>query len=326
MKTIKYTIIISFSFLFFTTHLNAQQLAHFTAYRDYWSVLNPAAMSNNLIINEMNVSVAASYRQQWVALAENSPKTQVLNFELNPGYGNVITGGHIINDSEGEIDHTGIYGQFAYRIKWGRRIDQALVIGLSGGIQMYRANLYKINQSAQEPESLAEAGNDNAYSPDFSLGLFYHYDDDFYAGFSIPQTFGINPSFRSASGIISYDRQQHYYLIVGGYIPVSWIGNSDDSFIEPSMWVRYTSNAPISVDGNIRYQISEIFWAGAGGTVGFGDQFSTTINIEAGSVISEAVDLDGQLKIGFGFEIPLGIYRKGFGAGMEINAVYSWGN
>ena len=124
--------------------------------------------------------------------------------------------------------------------------------------------------------------------------------------------------------MITYDRQQHYYVIVGGYIPVNWIGNSDDSFLEPSMWLRYTENAPLSVDANIRYQISEIFWAGAGGTFGLGTQLSSTLNIEAGSVISEAVDLDGQLKIGFGFEIPLGLYRRGFGAGLEVNAVYSW--
>lgn len=300
----------------------AQQLPAFSIYRDHWNVLNPASISNNYLVNEWYHSVGASYRQHWWK-AEGSPNTQVINAEfILPDYDQIITGGHIIRHQTGLIDQTGLYGQFAYRIEMGRRIEQALVFGLHAGIVQYRAQLNEIEFAETE---IAALENDQLYHPDFSLGAFYYYSDLFYAGISVPQVFGLNTTFRDTlDNTFNIERIQHFYGVAGGYIPVSWFG-TEASFLEPSVWIRYAPGSPISADANLRYQISDFYWLGVGVGSGTGAAFSARLHFETGMILGESVNLyNGQFKIGLSFDLPLGVYRSVFGNSAEINLIYSW--
>ena len=146
-KNILSLFILLFLLTGFIAQVHAQQLPAFSIYRDHWNVINPASISNNYLVNEWYNSVGVSYRQHWWK-AEGSPNTQVINAEfILPDYDNIITGGHIIRHQTGLIDQTGLYGQFAYRLEMGRRIEQALVFGLNAGIVQYRARLDKIRRS-----------------------------------------------------------------------------------------------------------------------------------------------------------------------------------
>lgn len=314
----KIYILIAFSFLL--QNVDAQQLYHFTKYRDQWNVLNPASLSNNYLINEMNMSIGATHRQMWLGI-EGAPSTQLLNWEFIPEDYNVTLGAHIINDKTGILGHTGIYGQFAYRLDIGRRVEQGISIGLNAGIIQYRGKYGNLDASELNGELLED---DNVIFPDFGIGAFYYYSDLFYAGLSIPQTFGLELSFRGTDGDLFQKRVQHVYAIVGGYFPVNWFG-SDISFLEPSLWLRYVPNAPLSADLNVRYQISELFWTGLGTGLGFGDRLTSTLRFEAGVVLGETLDLiNSQIKIGFGFDLAFAEYRQEFGNSIEINVVYSW--
>lgn len=300
----------------------AQQLPAFTVYRDHWNVINPASISNNYLVNEWYFSAGASYRQQWWK-SEGSPNTQVLNFEaVLPEYDRIVTGGHILRHQTGVIDHTGLYGQFAYRIELGRRTEQALVVGLNAGIVQYRADFTDINFAEAEEIPI---GRDLIYHPDFSLGAFYYHSDLFYAGISVPQVFGLNTTFRDTSdNQFNIQRIQHVYSVVGGYIPVSWFG-TEASYIEPSAWIRYVPGSPISLDANLRYQISDFYWIGLGAGSGTGAAFSARLHFETGMILGESLNIySGQFKIGIGFDVPLGVYRSAFGNSAELNLIYSW--
>ena len=129
---------------------------------------------------------------------------------------------------------------------------------------------------------------------------------------------------------IHFDSQadNHYFVkkvrqinaVGGGYIDAPFFGN-DGAFLEPTIWLRYLPESKnVTFDLNLRAKVSNSFWAGAGYNL-----FSNTVNIETGSMLSESIGLDdGQLKIGFGFGIPLGSRWPGLGGIGEVNVSYSW--
>lgn len=316
------TSILLFAFnIFFAVTVLGQQLANYTLYRDHWNILNPAAISNNYILNELTNSLNASYHRQWNEIDdEGAPTLQTIGFEHVAETFDVVFGGHIINDKTGFIGNTGLYGNFAYRLEMGRRFDQTLSIGLSAGIVQYRARVDKIAFADPEVGALE---NDKHYFPDFSLGIFYHYDDRIYAGFSVPQTFGLDTRFRTENRDFTVERQQHFYAVVGAYFDAAFFGN-ESSFIEPSLWLKYVPDAPMSFDANTRYQYGETFWIGVGGGFSLGEQLVKNLHFETGVIIGEGVGVNyGQMKLGFGFDLFLGKVST-LGNGFEVNAVYCW--
>ncbi|MFM9948319.1 MAG: hypothetical protein ACKV1O_10310, partial [Saprospiraceae bacterium] len=60
--------------------IQAQQTPLTTLYRDQWSILNPAAISNNYLLNDRTMTLSASWREQWWNVPE-SPRTQSINWE-----------------------------------------------------------------------------------------------------------------------------------------------------------------------------------------------------------------------------------------------------
>lgn len=305
-----------------SSFLEAQQLPLYNIYRDHWNILNPAAVSNNYLINEWEQSIGVSYRHQWLGI-EGAPATGVANWEWVRDDLNSVFGGHIINDRTGEISQTGVYGQYAYKIEFGGRADQSVTIGLSAGLVQYRANLSEIQFFDAQEESVTD---DNLLHPDFGLGVFYHFEDRYYAGISMPQIIGLNTRFVTPDRDFNIDRVQHLYAVVGGYFQVTWFGN-ETSFVEPSMWVKYAPNAPLNIDLNARYQISELIWVGTGVGTGFGIDQSLAMHFETGLILGEQSNImNGQFKVGMGFDLPIsGGYGADFKSAIEINMIYSFG-
>lgn len=303
------------------TQLTAQQLPNFTIYRDQWNVINPAALSNNYIINEMNYTIGGSYRRNWLNV-KDAPQTQILNFEMVWEDRNAVIGAHVINDRTGKLGQTGFYGNYAYILDMGGRTDRALVIGLGAGLVQYAAKLSEIDfpDLSNRPSI-----NDNLMYPDFSLGAFFYEEDNYYLGVSVPQVFGLDTRFVSENGRYDVKRLPHIYAVAGKYIN-SFLGNST-SFFELSGWARYVPNAPFSLDVNGRWQISELYWVGLGMGVAAGqEQLTGSVKVETGFVLGEQVRLEnGQFKLGFAYEqpyiAPLGRY---FGGALEVHLLYSW--
>ena len=302
------------------TGLQAQQLPNFTIYRDQWNVINPAALSNNYIINEMNYTVGGSYRRNWLNV-QDAPQTQILNFEMVWEDRSSVFGAHVINDKTGKLGQTGFYGNYAYILDMGGRTDRALVIGLGAGLVQYGAKLSEIDfpDLSNRPSI-----DDNLLFPDFSLGAFFYEEDRYYLGVSIPQVFGLDTRFTAENGRYDVKRLPHVYG-GGGYYFDSFLGNST-SFLEVSSWLRYVPNAPLSIDVNGRLQISELYWAGIGLGGAIGQQKSMSVRAETGFVFGEQVRIEnGQFKLGIAYDqpliSPLGRY---FGGAFEVHLLYSW--
>ncbi len=301
--------------------LDAQQTPLFSVYRDQWAVLNPAALSNNYLLNHRTMSLSGAWHVQWWNLP-SSPRTQALSWELVAEEQNSTFGVHALNDQTGEIGQTGLYGRYAYRISMGKRTPHALLIGLSAGAVQYRANLAEIE--FPDPGAIPTQ-NLRSIRPDFGFGLFYHYDDRYYAGLSVPQTLGFLTRFEQDGNVVAIRRIPHIYAVLGGYWSAPWLGN-ETSFIEPSLWLKYAPNSPLNADLNLRAQVSELVWVGTGVNAGLGVQAGVALHFEAGLFFGDQVQLfDGQLKTGFAFDLPVtqGLARV-FGGSAEVVVVYAW--
>lgn len=308
-------------FVLLTFNLRAQQLPNFTIYRDQWNVINPAALSNNYLINELNYTVGASYRRNWLNV-QDAPQTGILNFEMVLEEQNSVIGAHVISDKTGKLGQTGFYGHYAYILDMGGRTDRALVIGLGAGLVQYGAKLSEIDfpDLANRP-----AINDNLLFPDFSLGAFFYEEDNYYLGVSVPQVFGLDTKFKAEDARYDVKRLPHVYAVAGKYFD-SFLGNST-SFLEVSSWLRYVPNAPISLDVNGRLQISELYWAGLGfGAAASGQQKTFSVRAETGFVLGEQVRIEnGQFKLGLAYDQPLAApLGRYFGGAFEVHLLYSW--
>lgn len=299
----------------------AQQTPIFSVYRDQWSLLNPAAISNNYLLNKRTMTLSATWREQWWNMPE-SPSTQLLNWEWVQEDFNSTWGLQIMNDRTGQIGQTGLYGRYAYRIELGGRTPHALTFGLQAGMVQYRARLDQIE--FPNPADLLLA-NQTTFRPDIGMGAFYHYSDRYYAGISVPQTFGFFTPFRNEDFELGLRRIPHIYMVLGGYWDATWLGNST-SFIEPSLWVKYVPGGTVNVDVNVRVQMSEIVWAGAGINSGLGVQPGLALHLETGLFLGEQIRIeDRHFKIGFGFDLPLThSISSVFGSSAEVNLIYSW--
>jgi len=329
------TLLLSIYCLLLSIDATAQQLPLFTQYRDNWTQINPASLYNGYINYEHDVAIGISHRQQWTDPdLIGAPITTMAQFQYVVEDYNFFTGGYILNDQTGHIGTTGVYGNFAYQIPLGKgRIDQTLSVGISGGLVQYSVDI---------PDGLATSNNSSSlfsekiFYPDFGAGLFYHYDEKFYAGVSIPQLFGLNLEVRNEenpASSFSLVRVRHYYAVIGGYFDFDFL-DSETAFFEPSIWIRYVDNVPLSFDVNFRYKPSDYFWLGLG--YGSATVLSTVreqmdinpgkhiLHLEAGITLPYMFNPEGNLKIGFGYDVQLSEYLNSFGNSFEIHVIYSW--
>lgn len=317
-----YRLQLMFAFLAFSVFAEAQQLPLFTQYRDNITVINPAAVNSSYWLYDQNLSFGASYRNQWVGL-KNSPTTATLRGDYLMDNGNtfsLLTGGHLIHDVTGPTGFSGLYGKVGGVIS-GDPYYSGISVALNFGLVQYRVDASEIIYRDEGDAIGAE--NHTQFFPDVGFGLFAYtqlnggiFDDDYlYGGVSVPQVIGLELAFEGADGEFITQRIQHFYGVLGLYKFLR-----DDSFVEPSIWIRYAPNAPVSADFNLRYQMQNNFWIGAGGSLG---GFAHT---EFGFILGDNVGFVNTMKIGYSFDYSFSSYGPFAGGTHEINVSYSLEN
>jgi type IX secretion system PorP/SprF family membrane protein len=297
----------------------SQQLSLFSQYRENQTIINPAAVGSSYLGYGQNMTFGASYRSQWQGF-ENAPTTANLRADFLYTQGSPVSimgGGYVLNDQTGPIGLTGAYGRIG-----GLLSDDpyygGVSVGLSFGMVQYRVNGSEIHLR-QDGDILS--GNDvNKLFPDVGLGVFGYkmldggaFDGDYvYGGLSVPQVIGLDLSFQDESGDIHTTRVQHFYGMLGYY---KFLRN--DGFLEPSLWVKSAPNVPVNIDFNLRYQMAQNFWIGAGGAT------SKAFHFEAGFLLGENLGFDNTLRIGYGYDYSFSSFGPYTGGSHEINISYS---
>ncbi len=299
----------------------AQQMPLFTQYREMQGVINPAAINYGYFTDHHKGSIGVSFRRQWLEM-EGPPTTQILRgeyFAADHTGVTMLTGGYLINDQTGPTGFTGLYGRIAGVITSDAEYG-GLSFGLAAGGVQYRIKTTELK--LHDPGDIRATQDRTQFYPDLSLGAFWYQrldglaDDDYvYAGASIPQVMGLDLSV--PTGIsqkeVRLQRVRHYYAQAGWY---HFLG--EGTFIEPSVWLRYVPNAPLSVDLNVRYQAGGNFWVGAGGSI------QGNFHAETGFIFGKNMGADSNVKVGYGFDYSTKTYGPFVGTTHEINLSFAF--
>lgn len=299
----------------------AQQLPLFTQYRENAGVINPAAVNYAYMLYEHNISAGISYRSQWTGLTA-APKTQTFRGEyMTVDYEpvNLLAGGYLINDQTGPTGFTGFYGKIGGVLSEDPYYG-GISAALSFGAVQYRVNVTDL--ILRDAGDITATDDHHKIFPDVGVGIFAYQrilggaleDDIVYGGVSVPQALGLDLEFADENGSFNTKRVQHMYGQLG-FIKFLY----DDSFIEPSIWVKYAPEAPVHVDINLRYQMAYNVWVGAGYSSAGG------IHLETGLLIGDKSSYSN-FRVGYGFGHSFTSFGPFVGTTHEINIAYSLGN
>lgn len=296
--------------------VQAQQLSLFTQYRDNAGIVNPAAVESDWLAFGQNITFGASYRAQWAGL-ENAPRTLAARGSYLYADGSGVTlmaGGYLMNDQTGPTGFTGLYGRIAGIVTQDPEVG-GFSIGLGAGAVNYRVNASEIR--LRDAGDVVGSADQSQFFPDVSLGLYFYHlvgrnDDYIYAGLSVPQVIGLDLTFQDENGEYTTKRVQHFYGMLGFY---KFFDN--DSFLEPSLWVKYAPGAPINADLNLRYYLPVNFWIGAGGST------AGSVHLETGIVLGDTAGFDQTFRIGYGFGYSFSSFGPAAGTSHEINLAFS---
>jgi len=148
--------------------------------------------------------------------------------------------------------------------------------------------------------------------PDFGVGAMLYYDNRYYVGVSVPQTFGLALDYREDDNDFSIQRVQHYYGTLGANIQMR-----DDSWLVLSSEMRYVENAPFYFNGRLKYEYRNLFWVS--GSMASSKEMTANVG-----VIIESGSTSNLLKLGYSFSSFLENYGPTYGTSHEIGIVYSW--
>ena len=232
--------------------VHAQQDPQFTQFMYNKLAVNPAYSGARGV-----PFVTAIYRNQWIGF-DGAPKSILASFNspfLTPRVGVGLTVSHLQIGLDKDF-HASL--AYSYDLIPDEKIS--LRAGIMGSIRSLSMDFTKAVTS--DP---AGPGGDNSLDVDkigsifgnVGAGLYFTYDDRFYAGFSVPRIYTNSIGINSTPGIQSAKEVQHFYGMAGAIIPLA-----EDFNLMPAILTKYVKNAPFDVDVNVNLEIKEKIIAG----------------------------------------------------------------
>jgi len=259
-----------------------QQDAMYSQYMFNQLIINPAYAGNHEVINSNLL-----FRDQWVGI-DGAPVTQTFSVDAPLHKDKVGVGLTVYNDKIGITKKTGVYFEYAYRIKFKNSI---LALGLQGGVSHLRANYTDVQYTnTNNLNDVAFSQDLNEFAPNFGTGLFYN-TDRFYFGLSVPYL--MRKSMFQKQNVQGYRQYQHYFLTTGYVFDIN-----PDVKIKPSLLVKYVEGAPLELDVNANVWFYDRLSLGA--SYRTGDSFDALLEIQ----------LNDQIKIGYAFDYTLTELQK----------------
>jgi type IX secretion system PorP/SprF family membrane protein len=188
-------------------------------------------------------------------------------------------GGNLSYDRIGSRSGYSAMANFAYHLRFNSK-DLRLSFGASAGIN---GNQYDFNELVvTDPSDPAFLSANRSLSPQFGAGA-YLYGKKGYLGLSAPKLLQKSIDNNTSNSIV----QRHYYLAAGYVFSLNSVFD-----LKPSILVKYTQNAPITVDVNLSAQMFNKFW------VGGMFRFKESVGLNASYQIND------QFMVGYAFDFP----------------------
>lgn len=227
--------------------LSAQQEVQNSLYMFNGSILNPAYAGSRDAL-----SMVADYRNQWSGW-KGAPTTTSFIMHTPLVRESIGVGINVVNDVVGPTERTALYGDFAYRIRLNKENDR-LCFGIRAGADLIRNNLAALKVNDVTDPLVANNLNFNTNAFNTGAGIYY-YGKRHFIGLTapkiVPNKLSTDPNFLNSKQVL------HYYLIAGYVFKLNSLWD-----LKPGMALRYTQNAPLSIDGNLSVLFNEKIWFG----------------------------------------------------------------
>lgn len=280
-KISKIVCLIVMSFISIT--LTAQQEVQNSFYMFNSSILNPAYAGSRDAL-----SVVVDARSQWTGW-KGAPKTNSFIMHTPLMNESIGVGLNVVNDVIGPTNKTALFGDFAYRIRLNKNNDR-LCFGVRAGADLIRNNLGSLAvNDATDPLVI---NNTNFNTNTFNTGAgVYYYGKRFFAGLTAPK---IIPNKLSKDASFTNSKQVlHYYFIAGYVFKLNSLWD-----LKPGCAIKYTQNAPLSVDANLSVLFNEKVWFGimyrAGSAAGANIVYNFTKQLRVGYAYDYSINNMGK--------------------------------
>lgn len=305
--------------LFLPWVAEGQQLPYHTQYREFYSLINPAAVNSDFFLYEYNASIHGTYRAQWVSQAE-TPRTMHFSGEYISHFGGafeLVAGAMWMKDRTGPEGVTGAYGRVGSMFTRDPYFG-AFSVALSFGMMQYRLQANRITWKDPDDPNIP-LFDLSVNAPDIGAGIYYFKrfrrgwlrEDNLYAGISVPQLMSADEVVLSGPNDVTVRKVPHVYGTLGWYHFFN-----ENAFLEIGAWGKYVEGGPLNMDLSARFQPGRSIWLGAG--------FNTNglVHLEGGLNVPGLFWDDGCFKIGYGFDYSLSAFGLPLGASHEINISY----
>jgi type IX secretion system PorP/SprF family membrane protein len=271
----------------------AQQNVQFTQYMYNTLAVNPAYAGSRGVLN---ASLLA--RMQWVGI-EGAPRTQTFYVHSPLPKEKMGVGLNITNDKIGPLNSTYIVGSYSYTVNLNMK--SKLSFGTSAGVNAMQLKASEITINEQNDQLFANA-RASRLRPNFGFGAYYH-TDMFYTGISTPKLLQNKIAGTENSAI----EQRHLYWICGGIFSINSIWK-----VKPTTMVKFTKNAPISVDMSVNFLFMDKLWLGLNHRIK--DSFSGMVGY----------NLTDQLQAGYAYDHTITALQKYNSGSHEVFLSYDF--
>lgn len=258
-------------------------------------------MNNTLIVNpgyagsRDALTITALHRSQWVGF-DGGPSTQTLTAHSPVFNEHTGIGLSVLNDKIGPTNNTSAFAYYAYRMKLNEK--SKLAIGLSGGVNIFQAQLSSLDLDQQTDPSF-QSNINNKVTPNFGFGLYYS-RERFYAGLSVPYLLQNKYSelLQSDGNTLVAKEQRHYFFIAGMLFNLS-----DNLAFKPTTLIKMTPAAPVQADITASFVIAKKLLLGA--MFRTGDSFGTLVGF----------NVTEQFHIGYSYDWSYGLTTAKYNQG-----------
>jgi len=274
------------------TAVFGQQDPQYTQYMYNQNILNPAYAGSKGIL-----SLGLLGRTQWIGI-NGSPETLTLSLH-SPISNTIGLGFSVIHDEIGPAKEDNVYADFSYTIHTSD--EGNLAFGLKAGFTSLNIRSF-FNIVDQGDTILITAVNKT--SPNFGAGIYY-YTQKFYAGVSIPNFIETKHLDKSST---SYASEKAHYFLTTGFL----FNLKDNLKLKPSLMIKTTSGARISIDVSTNIFINDKFEIG----------LSYRLNDSVSAIIGFNVTDD--MRIGYAYDYTTSYLGKFNSGSHEILLIYEF--
>ena len=285
--------------------LVAQQLPLFSQY-----VFNSLHINPGYAGYKLDPFIQATYRSQYMEFP-GAPRTFSISADMGSLDERMGFGASVSSDQIGATRANTALLTYAYRIQTG---DYSFLgLGISAG-----ASEYMLDGSLLHPDDPGDgtipSGRIAMLTPNLNTGLFFH-SETFFAGFSVYNLIGKRNLENEDMSLAFHNI--HYYLQVGGLIPIS-----DQVEFKPSILVREDLKGPTNFDINGMFLFYKRLWAGASYRSHINKRNNDAqTNLTNGNALAAIIEVfaTDQLRIGYAYDYNLNVLNNRRNSSHEIS-------